>query len=382
MMARLTWVPFGLLLVILPFPGTVAARLLLLLIIVLIAAGWRWRAVAGPQPALPCKPVLGLWAIVCFVSLAYAIDPLYSLGEIKNELGYTMMAFFAFFMLGQRLSETRFVLRLACAGLCLMTVWGTATWAGNDYAWYEGGRHGGSGAIASFAVTFVPVLLWMSLNETTQKARRTVLAYFVLLLWLAAITGQRAIWPALAMETLVALIALKRTGRVDMPWPRLALAIGAVMTMAVTGLLLINQHRQGGDYGMDTRMAFWPSVIDVIATHPWAGSGFGMHSFKKAYPDLIPAYNTQLWHAHNVFLNHGIWMGWPGVAALAAVFLGFGRFFGRHINSPAGIAGLSLVVGVVVRNQFNDFFVRDLSLLFWALCGLFAGICLARRGAS
>jgi hypothetical protein len=46
------------------------------------------------------------------------------------------------------------------------------------------------------------------------------------------------------------------------------------------------------------------------------------------------------------------------------------------------MAGCALLAGVFLRNQFNDFFQRDMSLLFWALCGLFAGMLLAREEAG
>jgi len=49
--------------------------------------------------------------------------------------------------------------------------------------------------------------------------------------------------------------------------------------------------------------------------------------------------------------------------------------------AAAGIAGLMLVTGVVVRNQFNDFFVRDMALLYWALSGLLLGFAQRRKRA-
>ncbi len=39
----------------------------------------------------------------------------------------------------------------------------------------------------------------------------------------------------------------------------------------------------------------------------------------------------------------------------------------------AGICGLLLVVGVVGRNLTNDFFQRDLALLFWSIAGMLLG---------
>ena len=76
--------PFMVLLFILPFPGTVALRLTCLAAAFLIAIA-SWRRLA--PPALPCKWAIALWAGVVIASLVYAVDPSYSLGEIKNEIG-------------------------------------------------------------------------------------------------------------------------------------------------------------------------------------------------------------------------------------------------------------------------------------------------------
>jgi len=43
----------------------------------------------------------------------------------------------------------------------------------------------------------------------------------------------------------------------------------------------------------------------------------------------------------------------------------------------AGLAGTTMVAGVLARNMANDFFVRDGALLFWALAGMLFGY--ARR---
>lgn len=104
----------------------------------------------------------------------------------------------------------------------------------------------------------------------------------------------------------------------------------------------------------------------------------------KAYPELIPQYNAFIWHTHNLFLNYGISMGIPGILAIVALFGAWlGYFWKSAIQHHAliGAAGVALVAGVMLRNQLNDFFVRDMSLLFWAQIGLFARMALQQRPA-
>ena len=100
---------------------------------------------------------------------------------------------------------------------------------------------------------------------------------------------------------------------------------------------------------------------------------------KNAYPEIRPKDFTAVWHPHNTFLNYGVAMGLPGMLLLILVFFVLLRSFWRlsrvqdRVIAMAGICGVLLVVGVVTRNLANDFFQRDLALLFWAIAGMLLG---------
>jgi O-antigen ligase len=380
MKASLVLMPFALFLIILPFPGTVAARLLLLLICFCIAS-WQWWRYPWVRAAIPCKAVLAAWIVVCTASLFYAFDPGYSLGELKNELGYTMMAFFAFFAIAHDRANVVWLLRASGLGLVIIGGWAIIALLANGFAWNEGGGHGGIGIFATYVITMVCGQFWLAGEDPSPAFRRLALALCVFAIALAALTMQRAVWPVIAFQALLALFLAVRAGLIAMNPRLLFTVIGSIAAITVIGLLAIQQLRYGGAQNeqvqlkTDVRLKHWPNVIDRISAHPLTGTGFGRDVIRKAYPDLTPADAPAIWHAHNVFLNYGLEMGVPGVLALAAIFAGFGILFWRiSIGSSAwiGIAGLLLVAGVVVRNQVNDFFVRDMSLLFWALTGLFA----------
>ena len=103
--------PFMVLLFILPFPGSVALRLACLAAAGLVV-GISWRRLAPPP--LPCKWAIGLWAGVVVASLGFAVDLAYSRGEVKNEVGYALVVFVAFF------AWTRDERRLRLAGLAVL----------------------------------------------------------------------------------------------------------------------------------------------------------------------------------------------------------------------------------------------------------------------
>ena len=383
MSLRLSWLPFALLLIILPYPGTVAARLLLLLIAFIVAASWYFRAAPAARAALPCKPALAFWWAVGLASLAYAADPGYSLGELKNEFGYTLLALFAFFVVGQRRDTALFAMRAMAIGVAILCGWATLTWAEN-FSWNRMGRHGDAGVVSTYLVTVLPALFWIAVDDPNFRWRLAGWLLIALALFIAAITDQRAAWLALAVEAAILVALMARAVRIPLSRRQVAIAAGLLL-LAVAGAILrhsLQRYGQSGALPPDSRMDFWPSVLAMIGAHPFAGAGFGRQSMKIAYPQLIPGYNPELWHAHNLVLNYGLALGIPGMLALLALFAAWGRFFWRCAATAAGMAGCALVAGVLVRNQFNDFFQRDMSLLFWSLCGLFAGICLARREAS
>ena len=85
--------PFTILLIGLPFPITVPLRLTCLAAAFLIVVV-SWRRL--DPPPFPCKWAIALWAGVVIASLHCAVDPVYSLGETRSEVGHGLMAFVAF----------------------------------------------------------------------------------------------------------------------------------------------------------------------------------------------------------------------------------------------------------------------------------------------
>ncbi len=367
--------PFALLLAVLPFPGTVALRLLLLA--TAAALGLRlWLRLPHERPALPCKVTLAAWIAVCSASLAYSTVPEYSFGEFKNEIGYTMLAFLSFLVVARdRATVEKLLLGLA-AGFAVIGAWAIGTWLRHDFVWNETAGHGGVAAFATYIVTAVPALFWLVRAASRPALRRFARVLLALALVLALATLQRAVWPALVAEGVAVVVwrfRLRRFGRRE-----LALVALAVVVATAAFLAVIVQRDAG--LAEDSRLPAWRNMVAKIAEHPVVGAGFGRFTMEDAYPELVPKNNPLITHPHNVFLTYAIGMGVPGAIVLAALFLCLALRFAallRHDDENLallGACGLMLVAGVVVRNQFNDMFVRDMALLFWALAGTFLGL--------
>jgi hypothetical protein len=300
----LTLLPFMVPLFILPFRGTVSLRLACLGAALLVMI-FLWRRLAPPP--IPCKPALLFWALVALLSLFGAFDPAFTLGEIKNEILYTMIAFVAFFAVTRE--DLPQLLLALLAGALVLCVWALESslrlgvWQG------LGTGYGGSGAFPGYAAAVVPMLFLLGAYTRERWQRAAVGAMFVLVAVTAFFSLQRIVWFVLGLEVAIALILLARGGFITRYRKGLIASLAGVVVLASGLLLVVQQERlQAGSVSAlseDIRFRLWPAVVERIAEKPLMGSGFGRGVMSQAHRDLIPKDNASLWHAHNIFLNYG-----------------------------------------------------------------------------
>ena len=382
--------PFMVLLFILPFPGTVASRLACLAAAFLIVV-ISWRGLTPPP--FPCKRAIALWAGVVIASLVVAVDPAYSLGEIKNEVGYALIAFVAFFAWTRDEKQLRLSCLAILAGFAVIS--GSAL-LGADLRkgeWPSDAYYGGVGGVSNYLVTVGPVL---ALTVTLFGRRHS--SKWLALLGLAfgavaLLSAQRALWPALGLQAALGCVWLWQVRGVAVGPVRVALTGTILLALIGAGIYVSEQYRTGGNpespvaMGKDLRPRVWKKVGEEILAHPLSGAGFGLGVMSKAYPALLPAEGKVFWHPHNLVLNYGISAGVPGMVAVVALFAALAwRFWqlalrGERLARLTGLAGAAMVAGVLARNMANDFFVRDGALLFWALAGMLFGYAL-RHGST
>ncbi|MBK5103893.1 MAG: O-antigen ligase family protein [Burkholderiales bacterium] len=369
--------PLAVFLFILPFPGTVTLRLLALAGGLLVCA-WSWHRDGVPQ--IPARLALVLWGGFALVSLATAVDPAYSLGEIKNEIGYTMAAYLAFVTLTRTRADAVFLLGALILGSLALA--GIALWdnlSSDLPRWNEDGLAGGSGSYSTYLLALLPALLWAGGILRLQHRWGLVAGLIALQLVVAVIAGQRQFWLVFALQVLVGLPLLRKRGFIEISTSRMR-AIG-VLAVVLSALVIVGAtaRRDTISLSEDPRLSMWPGVAARILENPLTGKGFGRETMKKAYPELRSRKYPEVWHAHNLFLNYGLSMGLPGMLAALYLFFTLLRIFWKlsraddRVIAMAGICGVLLVIAVVVRNLTNDFFVRDLALLFWAIAGMLLG---------
>ena len=388
--ANLRYLAPGLFLFILPFPGTVAFRLITLAIAA-ITAGLMWHRVAPPR--IPLKLPIALWIAVSVMSLTWALDPQYSLGEIKNEIGYTMVAFLTFYTLTEGEQSWRFWKWAFLIGACLVTSFAAFYFVQGrtDLLFGVGviGWHGGPGSSTTYYILLCP-LLFIALEQSLEKHSFRIVPW--LLLILIAIGGyvsfNRVFWIALAISaiTFVGLRLFRRSSHGK------ALKLTAIFSLVALGLsaallIMVMRSRFLTDRSMDAmleflshdpRIALWEFTVRHIWSNPLIGTGFGLGSARSLL-DAQHFENPQLWHAHNLFLSYGLQMGIPGMLALLFIFVAIAREFtslyrsSDQTCSKLGAAGLAILAGIIVKSMTDDHWGRNNSLLFWALTGMILG---------
>jgi O-antigen ligase len=377
--------PLAVLLFILPFPGTVTLRLLALAAALIVCASI-WHEAGFPE--VPAKTVLLLWAGCALLSLASAIDPAYSLIEIKNEIGYTMAAYLGFVTLTRTRGDANFLLVALILGNLVLCLFALQEHISSDSAsWNERGLAGGSGSYSTYLLALFPALLWAGSTLRHRHRWRLIACLIALQLLIAVLVGQRAFWLVFALQALVALYLLRARGFIRIPVSRVR-ALGALAVfLSALAIVGATDRRDTISWTQDPRLAIWPAVAARILEQPLSGKGFGRETMKMAYPDLLDPEFPDVWHAHNLFLNYGMSMGIPGMIAILLVFFTLLRKFWKlsrandRVVAMAGICGVLLVVGVVARNLTNDFFQRDLALLFWSIAGMLLGYAQHARNA-
>ncbi len=356
------------------------------LVITVAAAAYAWRK--HPGPPIPLKLPLALWIGMALLSLAWARDPAYSFGEIRSEIGYDIVYFVAFFALTRERWQWTTFRGALLAGLATMT--GIAVWLYSRTQNLDTDSPlGGVLTICTHLVTVLPLLV-----AAMFEFRRNIPALAVGILAVIAALGvgyftfnRNFILAVDASCLTMALMLIRRHVSSRRHLAMLMLATAIVAGASAAFLLSVAQQRAGTEnvdatvqatFERDPRWALWDFSLDLIRERPVTGVGFGRFAAHGSYLEKFPEDRLNS-HAHNPFLNYAVQMGIGGVAALLFLLLNLFREFWKlwRCDDPQvsliGVAGLAMVIGVLVKSQSEDLWIRQNGYLFWALTGIMLG---------
>lgn len=380
---RLVLVAGSLFLLVVPMPHTVTLRLITLACLVVASVILVRR---DGMPPLPLKSPLLLWAGLALLSVSWAVRPAYSLGEINNEIVYTLLAFFVFY------SQTREAAQWKTWNTCFFIIAAVTSLTALGL-WYRGDAvnparyiYSGVGSYTTFAVTVFPLLLLALINSRVNWYARSLLWLIVPLVIAGAFaTDNRAFWPAFSASMLVFFGLL--TWRANTTHRRIQLLIAMLVLCAVSLVAFDYVVHRKLALVADVRFDLWSFVWDRFLEHPWTGQGFGLRSFGYAYPEVLDV-NSIYWHPHNLILLYATQMGIFGVAVLVVLFAAIVRELWGLYRDPnkkvmrLGAAGLAMITAVLLKNMTDVFFYRENSLLFWSLLGMILGYAAYARRTS
>lgn len=386
-------------LLVLPIAHTIAIRYIAFysLLLLTLWAVWRYRL----RLSFPVAWAWAVYAAIALCSVLYAIDPAYSLSEVKREVVYGI---FALVLAASWVRSTEALSRImgvVVVGNLLMVGYAvfSIVVSGLGQSYLQEGSFSGVGMFSTYLVTVLPfvAVYALQLKDTHKTIYYLLLAVLALNVVVLYFSGNRAGLVSLLVELGLAGYLLRDS--MFLPAQRRVLVGIIVLAVALSGLLV----KQANDRNVllqselgstaadepDQRRKIWHVAVGNLRAHPLIGAGFGREVFRLRNPEFFKE-NSNYWHAHNILLNKGVQMGIPGMlaflglifAVLRAVWVPRTR---RQQISPLHayeIACVVMIVGLLTKNMTDDFFVRDGALLFWVLTGTVLGAIGGERAAA
>jgi O-antigen ligase len=380
------------LLIIMPMEAITAARemamvgaALFLFIHLWFSQDRQWRSTALLWPWV-------LYGLAAALSLLSAVDPAYSLKELRAEVLKGAILFYTGVHFIRTEEHVKQVWAALMAGAGLMGAFALILFfmkGGSLLHHYmrAGSLHNGYGGFGTYLVTIWPFVLLAPRAFDSARLKPLWMGLIAITAFSGYLTFSRATWIGMLIELgLVLVILSRRRLRTALAGCAICLVLFTAAVWLVPGAshgerwsqLLKNPSKVGGTAG--DLVAVWGNSLDYIAEHPFTGIGLGRHSFSKAFPEFRATHQPLLWHSHNMFIEAALQMGLQGLIAILWAFITLLVVLWPHAPPERGdtvglfgAAAALMVVGFGLRNLTDDFFVDDSGFLLWLLAGLALG---------
>jgi O-antigen ligase len=380
------------LIIIMPMEAITAARemamvgaALFLFLHLWFSGDRKWRSTALLWPWV-------LYGLAAVLSLLSAVDPAYSLKELRAEVLKGVILFYTGVHFIRAEEHIRQVWSAIVIGAGLMGFFAVLLFfieGGSLLHHYlrAGSLHNGYGGFGTYLVTIWPFLLLAPKAFDNPRLKPVWIGLIAITAFSGYLTFSRSTWIGMLVELGLVLVILSRKRlRTALAGCALCLALLAAAIWMIPGAshgerwsqLLKNPAKVGGTAG--DLLAVWGHSLEHIAENPFTGIGLGRHSFSKAFPEFRATHQPLLWHAHNMFIEAALQMGLQGLIAILWAFLALLVVLWPHAPPEKGdlvglfgAAAALMVVGFSIRNLTDDFFVDDTGFMLWLLAGLALG---------
>ena len=319
------------------------------------------------------------WILIC---VPFAVDPDYSFGEWRKAVTQILLFYFVVQAVKTQ-RQIHSILLAGVAGIISLSLIESAYFLGQGrplwtHSYRAGELTGNSQWLSVYLVIGLPILwiVWSSARGNPRWYRGLLwggVAISFLGLFLAHTRGA---WLAIGIQVFIYGI-LKLSSK----W-WVAFCGGGILVCGLLVILALPVQKEIANISVFTttnsmqwRFNTWSLALQDIFESPVTGIGFGKHSFSRLHPDLGPGFHANL---HNTFLARAVQVGVPGflffVWIFVLVIVKAAPLFQSFPNEWSGKLALGtslIVVGVIVRNLFDDMFIGTVAYLFWLLMGLF-----------
>ena len=335
-------------------------------------------------------PIL-LYLTWTLIWLPFAVDSNYSFGEWQKAVSQ----FLALYLVVQLVKNKSQIYSIFVSGglgiviLCLIESIYFFVF-GNEPDNRAGVLTGASQWFSVYIVMGLPIL-WIAW-EMSEKNKRLNQILFALGLGIVLVglflSHTRSAWLVVGVQVFIyAFLKIRRN------WS-LSFGLAGVLVGLLLVVLSLPSVVGQKATSMQTRFNTWSIAIQDIAKSPVTGIGLGKHSFSKfhGYQDLGSGVGSRVTlqgspsmqpydvhtNLHNTFIARAVQTGIPGflfyISIFVTVLIKAGQMFQRFQDELDGKLSLAIgliVVGVIVRNFFDDMFNGTTAYLFWIFVGLF-----------
>ena len=362
-----------------------------------VLARARQPGAAVPAPPRAIVLALAAWCAWSVASLAWSIHPAYSVEQLEREVFDSTIVMVVFYVAARDAASFRTLTGAALASLAVLGALaiGVDAFGGG---WDAGRWHHGVGPWSTWTVLVTPLLFGLVAPPPLgfgngRRSRVLGLVLVAVVVVTDRMTDNRIVWLALAgtlaAASLTAALRWPQTfTRTPMRWVATLVAMLLVLGVAFVDAAreragVVAPEAVAQSIEQDPRLVLWDHIRDKIEARPWTGYGFG----RRILADRLAAEmgNPLLAHAHNLFASQWLQTGVVGMLAfaalLAALFARYVRFVRARDDALAfaGVVGIALIVGLVLKNLTDDFLFRSNAKEFWALAAMVLGFGMRRE---
>jgi O-antigen ligase len=326
-------------------------------------------------------PIL-LFTLVAALSVVTAVDPRYSLEEFIGEWLIKICLFYLV-VNNIRPEKVKYILGALLLGNFIMVGYGIFEFIRDggeilDYGTRAGSLHSGVGTFSTYLVTVIPYIFLALFFLKKTDYYLIIFALFFLNLFALLLTYSRGSWVAIVFLALM--VGWKFIPR-KIFIPSLLLIGIIVFSGSPQKIFQYYDRFTNSNAYPDSYRGRWivaKFYLERIQDKPFQMLGFGQRSFVKKYIDFHKKYKeTQLWHAHNIFLNIAVQTGLQGLILFCFLLYRLLKYCHEKAKLEENplrkfylTATFMMIITFFVRNLSDDFFIDDSALLFWFLSGI------------